>query len=300
MTKPLVSLITLNYNRKELVQKTLKSFQNQTYSNCEIIMVDAGSLDGSVTLIKKRFPKVKIVGLPRNMGVAGMNEGMKVAKGRDFVLTDSDASIDENAVEKVVERFERNKKLGIVAFKFIDVDTNEIMSNPSHSRGGDLKNGYRTAYFNGGAFGYRRAAFEKVGGFSEKYFLYINEMRLAAKLANDGYEVRYFPDLVIWHKMKPNPTRKTTGKILMARNTFWYAISFMPLAYIPKVLWWFLFGFVKGTTTGHARPYEYLKGAIGGVLGVLYALAERKPVSKEYADEVIRTTLLTDGYEDKW
>ena len=82
MEKPLVSIIVLNWNKRELLRKCLSSIRrNVEYPSYEVIVVDNNSSDGSVEMVKKCFSNVTIVENPENYGYAkGNNEGVKVSK----------------------------------------------------------------------------------------------------------------------------------------------------------------------------------------------------------------------------
>ena len=71
MTKPLVSIQILNWNRAEDTQIAIQSALNQTYENIEIIVIDNGSSDDSVSLIRKKFSDIKLIELEKNFGCPG-------------------------------------------------------------------------------------------------------------------------------------------------------------------------------------------------------------------------------------
>ena len=91
---PLVSIITPNYNAALFIAETIKSVQNQTYTNWELIIVDDCSTDNSVSIIKdfqKKDARIKLIELNKNVGPAIVrNEGIKIAKGTYLTFIDSD------------------------------------------------------------------------------------------------------------------------------------------------------------------------------------------------------------------
>ena len=107
---PLVSVITLNWNRKKDLLRTLDSIQQQTYSPKEILMVDNGSTDGSVEAVRQQHPEVEIIELPQNLGVQGYNEGMTRARGEFVLLIDNDMDLlQSNTLERIVHYFRRSQ-----------------------------------------------------------------------------------------------------------------------------------------------------------------------------------------------
>ena len=87
-----VSIVVVNWNREGLLNDCLRSLSRQSYSNYEIIFVDNGSSDESVSLVKKNFPSIKVVELAENRGFTGGNAaGLSVANGEFIALVNNDA-----------------------------------------------------------------------------------------------------------------------------------------------------------------------------------------------------------------
>src|SRR5262245_19001143 len=101
---PTVSVIVVNLNRRDLLGSCLESLWKQTFSNFEVIVVDNGSIDGSVTFLESiREPRLKIVSLPSNKGFAGgCNEGIVLVKGRYIATLNNDAEADVRWLEELV------------------------------------------------------------------------------------------------------------------------------------------------------------------------------------------------------
>jgi glycosyltransferase involved in cell wall biosynthesis len=64
-----MSMVLISYNRKEDIQKSLDSMLEQTLKPDEIIVVDNNSTDGTIEMIRKKFPKVRLIILPENKGL---------------------------------------------------------------------------------------------------------------------------------------------------------------------------------------------------------------------------------------
>src|SRR5262245_18763149 len=98
----LVSVITLNWNRKDDLLRTLYSIPHQTDEPQEIIVVDNGSTDGSAAEVRKRHPQVEAIELKHNEGVRGYNEGIQRARGDFIVLIDNDMDLlQTNTLERI-------------------------------------------------------------------------------------------------------------------------------------------------------------------------------------------------------
>jgi GT2 family glycosyltransferase len=89
-----VSIIVVNWNGERFLKDCLGALSNQSYTNCEIVLVDNGSSDDSVRFARENFPEVKIVGLSENKGFTGGNAaGLEIAQGTYIVLVNNDARV---------------------------------------------------------------------------------------------------------------------------------------------------------------------------------------------------------------
>jgi GT2 family glycosyltransferase len=103
--KPIdVSIIIVNWNTKDILRNCLKSVYEQAGAvEFEIIVVDNASSDGSPEMMRSDFPQVTLIANDSNRGyAAAMNQGMKVACGRYYLLLNSDIIICDGAIEKTV------------------------------------------------------------------------------------------------------------------------------------------------------------------------------------------------------
>lgn len=107
--RPLVSAILVNWNGEKWLKKCLTTLAKQTYQNLEIIVVDNGSTDTSVEFIKKNFPKVKILQLPKNSGFPKANEkGIEISKGKYLLLINNDTWVEKDFVERLYDFYTAN------------------------------------------------------------------------------------------------------------------------------------------------------------------------------------------------
>ena len=107
MKVPLVSVVIPNYNYGRFLESTLMAIEEQTYPSCEVIVVDDGSTDNSVDLVRNRFPKVKLV-VQNNKGVnSARNAGIKFAQGDLIALCDADDLWLPTKLQKQVPLFSK-------------------------------------------------------------------------------------------------------------------------------------------------------------------------------------------------
>lgn len=111
---PLVSIVTTLYNSEKYIADSIKSLQSQTYKDIEIIVVNDGSTDNSVNIVKKMVhedARIKLFENPQNMGIPyTRNEGIKYSSGKYMAIMDSDDLSEPNRIEKQVRFLEDNPK----------------------------------------------------------------------------------------------------------------------------------------------------------------------------------------------
>jgi len=104
-----ISVVIPNYNGLELLQKNLPSVIAETKKydeSAEIIVVDDASSDGSVSYIKRNFPKVKLLKHSKNRGFSSaVNSGVKISKGDLLVFLNTDVSPKENYLINITKHF---------------------------------------------------------------------------------------------------------------------------------------------------------------------------------------------------
>lgn len=122
-----VSIITVCYNSAKTIEQTIQSVIRQNYDNIEYIIIDGGSTDGTIDVIKKYEDKISYwISEPDNGLYDAMNKGIKIATGEIIGIINSDDWYNEGAVEKVVNCFERNN-CGIVYADMITVADNGVI-----------------------------------------------------------------------------------------------------------------------------------------------------------------------------
>ncbi len=259
-----VSLMVVNWNGKELLQESLQAIRKQVFQDYEVIVVDNGSTDGSVFLLKESFPEVKIMELDNNHGFAGGNlAGLKLCQGEYIALLNNDALPDPNWLGLLVEVMENSEETGICASRIMVADTDLL------DAAGD---GYATAGFgfkrgNGnpsrsfmkkenvfgasaGAVLYRRSMIEQIGFFDPDFFIVNEDTDLNFRAQLMGWKCVYVPESVVFHKVSMTRKLRSQSQVYYKiRNTDFVLIINMPLMLIlrffPHIILGQLFFVVK-------------------------------------------------------
>ena len=147
-TKPIVSIITPNFNGKEYLEETIKSVMKQTYKNIEYIIIDGGSKDGSDKIIKKYKKHINYYESKKDNGIFhAVHKGILKSKGKYILWINSDDILHPKAAENIVKIFKKNRKIdwingicGYIKFniKFFFIpyiySRNTILSGKAHKK----------------------------------------------------------------------------------------------------------------------------------------------------------------------
>lgn len=121
---PLVTIVIPTHNRKSMVVRLLKSIFAGTYKNIETIVIDDVSTDGTSVTLKKMFPSVQLFRNKTSLYTAGSrNKGLQKAKGKYIFFIDDDNVVEKNAIQILVNQFEKDEhigELGLVNYSFLD------------------------------------------------------------------------------------------------------------------------------------------------------------------------------------
>lgn len=107
--QPLVSIVTVSYNSADTIEQTIQSVTKQTYPNIEYIIIDGGSRDGTVEIIKRYQDKISFWISEPDMGIYdAMNKGISYAKGDYIGIINSDDWYELDAIEKIVSKIKED------------------------------------------------------------------------------------------------------------------------------------------------------------------------------------------------
>ncbi len=120
-----LSITIVNYNTKDLLRQCIKSIYENTKSiTFEIIVVDNASTDGSVDMLKKEFPDVKIIANKENLFFTrAHNQALRISNGRYLMILNSDTIILDSAFDKLVKFMDNNPQCGACGPKLLNPDT---------------------------------------------------------------------------------------------------------------------------------------------------------------------------------
>jgi GT2 family glycosyltransferase len=237
MSLPLVSVVALCWNRKAEILASLARIREIDYAPLEIIVVDNASDDGTAAAVGAAFPEVRLIRTVRNIGIEAYNLGFKSACGSYIVILDDDSFPHRASIKRMVEKFERDPRLGVVAFDVRNLSTHseaDADADPAPDADADVgtaaeAKGYVLA-FNGAGAGIRRDLFERIGYYPGEFFLYWNEQDTAFRVLKAGWRIRFFTDVVAYHKYAPANRASWRAPYYYTRNAFWLIWKNYPFA----------------------------------------------------------------------
>lgn len=240
-----LSIIILSYNTKEITDECLKRLQvavdrvQKKGIKVEVIVLDNASSDGSVEMIRKNHPWVTLIESKENTGYSkGNNLAFKKSKHLAVLFLNSDVYVKDYTLGKALEYF-KGHECDALGVKLLYEDgklqpsagnlpdpLNTVfwilgigqLLNPFHPKNSayfskDNKVGWITGAF----LLIKREVFEKIGGFDEKIFMYMDEVDLCKRINVAGFKVCFTPDIMVTHlhraSSKENPESAFTKEI---------------------------------------------------------------------------------------
>ena len=221
-----LSIIILSYNTKDLtlqcIQSVIKQYKKELEEEkIEIVVVDNNSTDGSPSAIsnfKFQISNLKPIENKKNVGFAkGCNIGAKAALGKYILFLNSDTEVLDKGFLQMIEFLEKNPKVAILGGKLYNADgsaqpsagkfynlTNLIIMLLGLERLGFLRSSptkiQKVDWVSGACMMIKKELFDKLFGFDEHFFMYIEDMELCFRARKLGFATYFYPDVKLKHK----------------------------------------------------------------------------------------------------
>lgn len=246
-----VTVITLNYNQNQYTIDCIESLLKSNYPNLKIFLIDNGSEINNYNKLIQGAPKdsrLNIIRLEKNIGyVGGVNHGLEKANESGaayFLIMNNDTLIDVSAISALVAtalRYDNNAIISGKVYNYDEKDTLQFIGNAKSTKGpldfpsyikhrrekdiGQYDQEMEMGMLDDIFWLIPKSVFEKVGYYSDYFFLYGEQNDYAIRAVKAGVKLIYTPNAKLWHK----------GSITTAKGA----------AYSPKVEYWGSFAVMK-------------------------------------------------------
>ena len=234
-----LSVIIVNYNVQYFLENCLNSVYNSSEGiEFEVIVVDNNSVDGSLEMLKEKFPQTTVISNKDNKGFSkANNQAIKIAKGEYVVLLNPDTVVEENTFKLCCDFMDENPKSGGLGVKMLDGKGNFLPESkrglptpgvafykifglsalfPKSEKFGQYHLGHLSKEKNheieilSGAFMMmRKSVLDEIGLLDESFFMYGEDIDLSYRITQAGYTNHYFSETQIIH-YKGESTKKSS------------------------------------------------------------------------------------------
>ncbi len=280
------TVIIPNYNGKEYLRQCLLSLKECKPADFHTIVVDNGSTDGSVELLKEEFPQIEAILLSENTGFApAVNRGLEHTKTPYALLLNNDTTVEPDFVYQMEKALENRKKAFSISAKMVMMQEKELLDGAGDlycalgwafalGKGKKVSESYRKSarVFSGcgGAVIYRMDILDEIGKFDENHFAYLEDVDIGYRARIYGYVNFYEPSAVCYHAGSGfSGSRYNEFKVnLSSRNSIYLILKNMPFLQIVFNLPFLLLGFLTKIIffAKKGYGYTYCKGLKKGFL----------------------------------
>lgn len=236
-----LSVVIVNWNTCDLLRNCLRSLQEQVKElSLEVFVVDNGSSDDSVAMVREEFPTVTLIENGRNLGFARANNmALRRARGRFFLLLNSDTVVIKGGLEGLLRTMEQDPAIGVAGLQLLNEDgslQNSVSNEPTlltelgnkrllrllwPTRYPGKEQNYQEPLevesVIGACMMIRCEAAKDVGLLDEDYFFFLEETDWCVRMRRAGWKVVHDPRFTLYHLQG-----KSAGKVnVRARIEYW-------------------------------------------------------------------------------
>ncbi|MCP4703899.1 MAG: glycosyltransferase family 2 protein [candidate division Zixibacteria bacterium] len=226
--KKYISVIVISFNGIEFIKDCLRTLQTSlTDIDSEILVIDNGSVDGTIDFIENEFSNIELIKNRDNLGFAkAVNQGFEKATGEYILILNQDTRIVGQAIGELANRMKRDSNIGTIGPKFIGFDGQLQKACRAFPRYRDLAyaflglsklfpksklfSSWKMGWFDhlseaevdqpmGAALMVSRSVLDKVGMFDERFRIFFNDVDFCRRVKEVGYINLYYPSAVIEH-----------------------------------------------------------------------------------------------------
>ncbi|MCB0284046.1 MAG: glycosyltransferase [Calditrichaeota bacterium] len=270
-----ISIIIVNYNVKDFLEQAIESVSRALKNiPSEIIVVDNNSIDGSVQMIRERFPDIKLIASNKNLGFSGGNNlALKQAAAEYIVLLNPDTVVQEDTFTKLLDFFDNTPDASAATCKILNpngtfsIDCRHSIPTPStafwkligfnrlfpKSR---IFGRYNLTYLNendtyaveaisGSFMMIKNEIVQNVGLLDETFFMYCEDIDYCYRINQAGGKIYYVPDTQIVHyKGESSKANNLDYVITFNRSLYQFYKKHYQQKYVYPFKWLILLGVI--------------------------------------------------------
>lgn len=283
----LASIVIVSYHSRQYLSTCLNSVLKTTGANCEIILVDNASSDGSADFVAQNFPEVKLICNASNTGFAAANnQAARLAGGRYLVALNPDTEVTPGWLEALLEPFDKTENdvkaslpVGLTTPKILmlkDKRRVNTCGNNMHFTGITVCRGLGLAAedtkvaqscevpaVSGACFAIRQELWTRLGGFDETFFTYLEDTDLSLRARLAGYSSFYVANSVIYHDYTNRFSNRKLyflerNRLLLLLKTYSVKtlLFILPALLLSEIVTW-LYAFKSGSKSIFAKLKAY-------------------------------------------
>ena len=250
---PRIVVIVLTWNGREDTLACLESLQAVDYPNWEVLVVDNGSVDGTVAAIRAGYPRTTVIDIGKNLGFTGGNNvGIKAAldRGPEFILLlNNNTVVASDLLHAFARTADKHPEAGVFGAKiyfFSDPQrlwwagapwkpeallSFESLESGALDNGTDFEQVQEIAYACGCAMFFRAAVARAVGLLDDRFFILYEEIDWCFRARRAGFGSVFAPTAKVWHKisMTFGGERSLVYEYFDLRNRLLWAERHLPL-----------------------------------------------------------------------
>ncbi len=248
-SRPRWAAVVVNYNYGDLLARGVRSVLDETSAGApDVVVVDNGSTDGSAVALRAALPAARTLDAPGNVGYArGANLGIAATDAPVVAVLNGDVELKPGVAAAMLAALAADARLGAVGPKILNPDGSvypSARSDPglfvalAHAalglvwRTNPWTRRYRQLdvdptrpravdWISGAAVWLRREALDDVGGWDERYFMYMEDVDLCLRLRRAGWRVQYEPSGEVVHAQGASTSQRPYRMIVEHHRSVW-------------------------------------------------------------------------------
>ena len=247
MSAPQASIVIPTWNGAHHLSICLDALAAQGLAAAEVIVVDNGSTDDTASVLA-RYPDLKILALPKNLGFArAVNAGIEASRGEIVVLLNNDTEVAPGWLEALLRPFS-DPSVGMTTSKLLLFDDRARLHTTGDTVGldglaanrgfgerdeGQYDEAIEVFGANAAAGAYRQAMLDEIGLFEPAFESYFEDVDLAWRARLAGWDCRFTPDAVVFHHVSATGGGPYAS-YRVARNRLWTLARCMPISLLRR------------------------------------------------------------------